>query len=100
MKITKRQLRNMIKEEKQKLNEMTQLEYIKGSLVSASEERSAKKSLMSIWQEVADYAVGEFDLDPEESATTATQVLIDILADVLDGVGDTQISHELRRFTQ
>jgi hypothetical protein len=98
MKITKSQLRRIIKEEKQKLNEMTQLEYIKGSLVSVSEESSAKKSLMSIWQEVSTDAVDELGLDFEESGPAATQVLIDILADVLDSVGDTQMSHELRRF--
>ena len=33
-----------------------------------------------------------------ELATKNTRILIDILADVLDSVGDTQMSHELRRF--
>jgi|SaaInlV_120m_DNA_3_1039746.scaffolds.fasta_scaffold91321_1 hypothetical protein len=104
MKITKSQLRRIIKEEKQKLNEMDQ-EYRQGTLVSVNvpeysekEENFAKKSLLSIWQEATDFAVDELGLDFEESGAAGTRILIDILADVLDSVGDTQMSHELRRF--
>jgi hypothetical protein len=97
MKITKRQLRRIIVEEKQKLNEVSQLDYIMGSSITASFEETAENMLFRIWGEVFQGAVDE-DLDDAYAAELAGQALVKIVARTLDSAGETQFAHELKRY--
>ena len=100
MKITKRQLRRIIKEEKAKLHEgipESQVDYAYGAYTPVEMAGQLENLMNRLWGEVLENAVID-GLEDDEGAELANLVLVKILAEHLDSVGETQFAHELKRY--
>ena len=98
MKITKQQLRRIIKEERQKLAEMDfsqrQVDRAAGMYTPISKADAVENSMNKLWGEIFDSAVTD-GVDEDEAAEMASLVLVQRLAMALDAVGERVMANQL-----
>ena len=95
MKITKRQLRRIIKEEKAKLQEISAGEYGRGTYADDKAAARLIDELERFYYHTMSSAMddGHDELDAED---IAGEVLIDLIGRALDGVGHVHSQHSLK----
>jgi len=98
MKITKRQLRRIIKEERQKLSEMNYsqrpVDLAAGVYTPISKSDAVENSINTLWGEIFDNAVTD-GVDDDEAAEMASLVLVQLLSRALAATGETEIPKRL-----
>ena len=98
VKITKRQLRRIIKEERQKLAEMDfsqrQVDRAAGVYTPIAKADTVENSIVKLWGEIFDNAVTD-EIDEDEAAEMASLVLVQRLARALDSLGERVMANQL-----
>ena len=98
MKVTKRQLQRIIREEKALISErMRAVDYAMNTYTPVEDVGQVENLMLRLWSEVSENALMD-GMEDDESAEMASHVLLQILIDTLTSVGDTQFANELGRF--
>lgn len=98
MKITKLQLQRIIREERALISErMRAVDYAMNTYTPVEDVGQVENIMLRLWSEVSENALQD-GMEDDESAEMASHVLLQILIDTLNSVGDTQFANELGRF--
>ena len=98
MKIKKSQLKRIIQEEQQRIDEMNasaNLERVEDLYAPVADMERVENLALKLWGEIFDAAVTD-KLEEEESAELASRVMIAMLARMLKSVGEEEIGERLK----
>tara|TARA_Y100000310_G_C20126825_1_gene554025 strand:- start:178 stop:459 length:282 start_codon:yes stop_codon:yes gene_type:complete len=87
MKITKRQLRRIIKEEKTRLLKETAPLRFRGAFVNDAEAEKIKRSLTLLYNATVNNIIAEEGVMTEEAEELGAQTVVEIFKEFLDSVG-------------
>lgn len=98
IRVSKRQLQRIIREERALISErMRAVDYAMNTYTPVEDVGQVENIMLRLWSEVSENALQD-GMEDDESAEMASHVLLQILIDTLNSVGDTQFANELGRF--